>query len=561
MSATALQSATLCEAFQHHLAVRPDAPALREIGGEPLSWGDYGRRVARLAAGLASLGVRRGDTIAMMLENRVEFHLVDMAALHLGATPFSIYNTSSAEQIKHFFENAGNRILVCEPEYAARAREAGPATLEHIIVLEGAASMEALEALGDPSFDLARVGRSVSPDDVATLIYTSGTTGPPKGVELTHRNLLSDWRSIAAMMPTRDEGRLVSYLPCAHLADRSIAHYGALVSGACITTVPDPTRLIEALVDTRPTMFAGVPRIWEKLHATLAARAQSDAALHAAIEAGPDDTDARLEAVRAAVRESLGLDQIDWVASGAAPIAPEVLRFFGALGLPISEVWGMTEVGCVGTANPLDAIRYGTVGRALPGIEVALAEDGELLCRGPNVMRGYRGDPVRTAEALDADGWMHTGDLAEIDVDGYVTIVDRKKELIVNASGKNMSPANIERALKSAGPLIGQACVVGDRRPCNVALLVLDPDGSAGLDASDGDVLARVEAEVAAANARLSRVEQIKAFHLLGDEWLPDGDELTPTMKLKRRAIAEKYEAVIDALYRGLAAERRSAAG
>jgi long-subunit acyl-CoA synthetase (AMP-forming) len=248
--------------------------------------------------------------------------------------------------------------------------------------------------------------------------------------------------------------------------------------------------------------------------------------------------------------------------SGAAPIAPEVLRFFADLGIPICELWGMSELSCCVTINPPADIRIGTVGKALPGVEVALAEDGELLVRGPIVMRGYRGQPEKTAETIDADGWLHSGDIGTIDEDGYVRIVDRKKELIINAAGKNMSPANIEQTIKASHPLIGQAVVVGDRRPYNVALLVLDPEVAAayatkaGLpDASATSVAADPGAQqviadaVEAANARLSRVEQIKRYRILGADWLPGGDELTPTMKLKRRPIAEKYAAEIEALY------------
>ncbi|MCK9247853.1 MAG: long-chain fatty acid--CoA ligase [Solirubrobacteraceae bacterium] len=550
---------TLTAAFAHQVTTRPDAPALRDLGGDDaVTWAAYDRRARWLAAGLAARGVAHGDAVGLMLTNRVEFHLLDVAVLLLGGTPFSVYNTSSAEQLEYLFGNAGNRVVLAESRFADVIRAAGVADDDLIVIDapgggDGSTGLTALEAAGErhlaDGFDLDAAIAAVSPDDVATLIYTSGTTGPPKGVELTHANLIADWRSVAALMPTREGGRLLSYLPCAHLADRFISHYGAIGSGACITCVPDPTRVLEALVETRPTMFAGVPRIWEKLQAALAAKARATPPLQAAIDAGPASTDPAHVAVRDALLEQLGFDQLDWAGSGAAPIAAEVLDFFAAIGLPISEVWGMSEVGCVGTANPMHDLRYGTVGVPLPGIEVRLADDGELLLRGPNVMKGYRGMPEKTAEALDADGWMHTGDVATIDDDGYVTIVDRKKELIINAAGKNMSPANIERALKGAGPLIGQACVIGDRRPYNVALLVLDPDGAAGLDPDDPDVRARVDAEVAAANARLSRVEQIKRYALLSDEWLPDGEELTPTMKLKRRGIADKYGDVIEGLY------------
>ena len=292
-----------------------------------------------------------------------------------------------------------------------------------------------------------------------------------------------------------------------------------------------------------------MPRIWEKLKAALEAQGIVDPAAMSADE-------------RAAVRERLGLDDADWLISGAAPIAPEVLEYFMALEMPTLEGWGMSELAAPGIVNPPDGIRVGTVGRPLPGIEAKLAGDGELLVRGPNVMRGYRGEPERTAEAIDPDGWLHTGDVAEIDGDGYVKIVDRKKELIISSAGKNMSPANIEQKLKAASPLIGQACAVGDRRPFNVALIVLEQDGAAAYAisrdlpcgtieemAAHPVIRVAIEAAVQEANTHLSRAEQIKRFTLLPVDWLPDSDELTPTMKLKRRVIVEKYAAEIEALY------------
>jgi long-subunit acyl-CoA synthetase (AMP-forming) len=297
-----------------------------------------------------------------------------------------------------------------------------------------------------------------------------------------------------------------------------------------VTPVADPTQVMAVVAQVHPTAFGGVPRVWEKLKA----------ALEASGAAGlpPEELRARL-----------GFDQARWLAVGAAPTPVEVLEFFDALGMPICEVWGMSETSCIVTTNRPGATRFGSVGQPVDGMELWIADDGELLVRGPLVMAGYRNRPELTCAAIDADGWLHTGDIARIDDDGYVWIVDRKKEIIINAAGKNMSPANIEARLKSSGPLIGQACVVGDRRPYNVALLVLDPDAAAGLDPADAAVGARVQQEVDAANAHLSRVEQIKRFRVLPAEWLPGGDELTPTMKLKRRPIAEKYADEIDALY------------
>jgi long-chain acyl-CoA synthetase len=458
-----------------------------------------------------------------MMLNRPEFHVVDAAAMLLGATPFSLYNTSPAEQIAFVMGDAGNRIVVAEPRFADVVRQAAGDGVQVVELgeLEG----------GDEDFDLEPHWRAVAPEDLLTLIYTSGTTGPPKGVELSHANMLAELRAMHAAVPLEGGGRWVSFLPSAHVADRWGSHYSSLMTyGHTVTPVADPTQLFAVVAQVRPTAFGGVPRVWEKLKAAL--EASGAAAL-------PHDQ----------LRTRLGLDEARWLAVGAAPTPVDVLEFFAERGMPICEVWGMSETSCIVTTNRPGATRLGSVGQPVDGMELWIADDGELLVRGPLVMAGYRNRPDLTAQAVDADGWLHTGDVGRIDDDGYVWIVDRKKELIINAAGKNISPANIEVLLKSSGPLIGQACVIGDRRPYMVALLVLDPDTAAGLDPADAEVVARVQDEVDAANAHLARVEQVKRFRVLSAEWLPGGDELTPTMKLKRRPIAEKYAGEIDALY------------
>jgi long-chain acyl-CoA synthetase len=536
-----LNVSTLTQAFQQTAAVDPDAIALRTPGGDvEISWGEYARRVRAIAAGLAALGVKRGDTVAMMLTNRPEFHLYDTAALHLGATPFSVYNTYAGEQIAYLFQNAANRVVICEQQYAPQILSAAAdSAVEHVICIDGepdgTTGAADLEAAGDGGFDFDAAWRAVESGDVATLIYTSGTTGPPKGVELTHANLIAQMDCSTAMLDVRRGDRVTSYLPAAHIADRWLSHYGSMAYGVQVTCVPDARAIAAALPEVRPTIWGAVPRVWEKMKAALEAGGVTDPA------ALPPEA-------RAAVRAKIGLDEVRWIVSGAAPIPVEVLEFFLALELPICELWGMSELSCCATCNPPDDIRIGTVGVALPGVHLRLADDGELLVSGKTVMKGYRGDPEKTAEAV-IDGWMHTGDIATIDEDGFVRIVDRKKELIINAAGKNMSPANIEAKIKAASPLIGQAVAIGDRRPYNVALIVLDPDGAAGADPEDPQVLADVGAAVEKANAQMARVEQIKRFKLLGVDWEPGGDELTPTMKLKRKPIAEKYAAEIDALY------------
>ncbi len=591
---TTIDLPSMCAAFQRTVAARPDAVALRVPGGAiEVTWAEYATRVRRLAAGLAALGVSRGETVGLMMVNRPEFHLCDAAAMHLGAAPFSVYNTSPAGQMAHVFGNAGNRVVCCEAQFVDRIREAG-GVVEHVVcvdaAVDGTIGLAELERLGDPAFAFDAAWRAVGPDDLLTLIYTSGTTGPPKGVELTHANMLAQMAALDGVMEILPGDRVLSYLPSAHIADRWFNHYIGMTVGTQVTCVPDPKLLFGVLPEVRPTCWGGVPRIFEKLKAALDARfasepdaprrarvaraldvglqkVRAEQAAVAGTGSGPDDAllaeYAKADtAVWAPLRRRLGLDRVRSSGSGAAPLSLDILEFFAAVGLPINELWGMSELACLGTYNRDGRVKHGTVGPAIPGIELRLAEDGELLCRGPMVMRGYRGEPDKTAETIDAAGWLHTGDIASIDDDGYVTIIDRKKEMIINAAGKNMSPANIEGALKGASMLVGQAFVVGDRRPYNVALLVLDPDASAayatahGLpDASpaalcgDAGVQAAVAAAVELANGRLSRPEQVKRFTILPVDWLPAGDELTPTMKLKRRPIARKYAAEIEALY------------
>ena len=552
-----LRAATLCEAFQLTAAEYADQVALRTPGdGTSITFREYADRVERIAAGFAALGVERGDTVGLMLRNRPEFNLVDTAALHLGATPFSVYSTSAPEQIEYLFANAGNRVVVTERMFLPQLRGAVArgSRIEHIVLVDGdedgTTPLAWLEERAPSGFDFQQAWRAVEPRDVLTLIYTSGTTGPPKGVQITHANMMAEVRGCAAVIPPRAGGRVVSYLPSAHIADRWSSHYLASICFGCtITSVADPKEVVAHLPEARPTVWGGVPRVWEKIKAALENQ-------------GVVDPAGLPEEVKQGIRRKLGLDEVDWSVAGGAPTSVEVLEYFRDLGIPICELWGMSELSCAATLNPPDAIKIGTCGPPLPGVEVKLAEDGELLCRGEIVMAGYRREPEKTAAAIDPDGWLRTGDVATIDEDGYVSIVDRKKELIINAAGKNMSPANIESRLKSAHPLIGQAMAIGDRRPYNVALLVLDPDGCAayaaeqGLSdpspaalARDGRVRDTVAEAVDEANAHLSRVEQIKRFALLETEWEPGGDELTPTMKLKRRPIAEKYAEQIEALY------------
>jgi long-subunit acyl-CoA synthetase (AMP-forming) len=346
-----------------------------------------------------------------------------------------------------------------------------------------------------------------------------------------------------------------------------------MIYGSCVYCCPDPSQMVAYTIEVRPSFWGGVPRVWEKLKTALEAAMEGEAdaakreatarameigrrrvAAHAAGEVPPElqaEWEGADERVFAKVRELLGLDQVEHFVVGAAPTPPEVIEFFAAMGIEILEVWGMSELCSVATLNPPGAIRVGSVGPPLPNVELRLAEDGEVMVRGPIVMKGYRNMPERSAETVGEDGWLASGDIGELDEAGYLRIIDRKKELIINAGGKNMSPAAIEAKLKAASPLISQAVAIGDRRPYNVALLTLDAEylAARGAEAGDAAILAEVAEAVAAANGRLSRVEQIKRYRVLAGEWAPGGEELTPTMKLRRRPIERRYEAEIEALY------------
>jgi long-chain acyl-CoA synthetase len=588
-----LDEPTVAAAFQATAATHPGANALRTKGDEvSFTWGEYAERVRAVAAGLAALGVGRGDTVGIMLTNRPEFHFADVGALHLGATPFSVYNTLTSEQVEFLVADAGSRVLFTEGaflESVLAVREAVDG-LEHVVVIDGEAaegtiSLAELEAMGKEGFDFEAAWRTVEPHDLATLIYTSGTTGPPKGVQLTHANVMAAFNSFDEILRLGSDSRLVSWLPMAHIAERNATHYAPIAFGASVTCCPDPRQVVAYLTEVRPHWFFAVPRVWEKLKAALEIGIAADPdperqqAVEWALEVGrrkveveqgggevPADLAAEHaraeEQVLAELRQRVGLDQLLIANVGAAPTPRETIEFFLAMGVPLAELWGLSETTGVGSCNLPGAIRLGTVGPAAPGVELKLAEDGEVLMRGGTVMAGYRNDPEKTAEAIDPEGWLRTGDVGEFDAEGYLRIIDRKKELIINAAGKNMSPANIEARIKAASPLIGQVCAVGDNRPYNVALIVLDADVAPafaqqhGIEATslvdlagEPAIRAEIEAAVERGNAGLSRVEQVKRFELLAAEWVPGGDELTPTMKLKRRPIERKYEAEIEGLY------------
>jgi len=589
-----LDADTVPAAFQRTASLYPDKPALQNLDASiSLTWSELALEVRRAAAGLAALGLAHGDTIALILPNTIECHVLDFAAAHLGAVPFAIFNSSPAEQIAHQLGNADARIVVTQQSFLAKVRDAVAALdgqVEHLIVVdgdpgEGAISLETVWASGDDHFEFEKTWRAVTADDLATLIYTSGTTGPPKGAQWSHRTVMSEQRALDAVLPMPTDG-IISFLPMAHAGGRITAQYMALGYGATITTCPDIKEVVGALATAHPDAFFSVPRLWEKLQVAIEAMiasqpAEEREALEKVVEVGhrrvlavevgsgvPQDEADRLVAEHEEllplimpVLSRLGLDNVKAAFVGGAPSSPELSQFFRAVGVPMLEAYGLTE-GSLNVFNRVEDYKTGTAGKPLPGVDVRLADDGELLCRSEFNFVGYRKQTLATTDALDDDGWLHTGDVARIDDHGFIEIVDRKKEIIINSSGKNMSPANIESAVRGESSLIGQVVAIGDGRKYVTALITLDPeatpvyarrlglgDGSPKDFAQSPALQGEVEAIVHRANQRLHGNEQIKKFTVLGEAWLPDGDELTPTAKLKRRIINVKYADVIDGMY------------
>jgi long-chain acyl-CoA synthetase len=568
---------------------------------QTLTWAQVRQQALELAAGMVALGLQPGERVALMLPNRAEHLLADLGALHAGGVPVTFYATLAADQIGYVAGDCDARIAVLDgaPQLARwQAVLSGLPGLKKIIVRDAAAC-----PAGEPYLawaDFVALGRdrlaaapdeaagraaALGPDDAATVLYTSGTTGNPKGVLITHRSILYELAAARATGYLLEHSRMVSYLPLAHIAERLLTLYGPIYNGGHVYFCHDAASgLVATLGAARPTSFFGVPRVWEKIQAGIQAllsleqdpgkRAATDAAMAAgrryvtSREYGhstPGDLAEEFrradETVLGPIRSLLGVGEMEIASSGAAPLPPDVGTFFAGLGITILDVYGMTETTGAFTTNTPGAFRLGTVGRALPGIEVQIAGDGEILTRGPLNTPGYLNLPERTAELIDADRWLHTGDIGSLDPDGFLSVVDRKKELIITSGGENISPAAIENLLV-AHPLIGQALSYGDRRPYVVALLTLDGDVAPawarahGIEASSlaelaeqPAVLAEVQRAVDAANQRLARVQQVKKWRLLPVEWTAESEELTPTLKLKRRVVHTKYADVIDGLY------------
>lgn len=594
------ESRTLVDHLLAQFRGRAGMPAMYTRSGErwlPITWGQFGDGAHRLASYLVDQRLRPGDHVAIWATNRPEWHTADAAILLIRGCPVPVYQTLSAEQAQFVLDHSETRIAFVENEaILARVLQQRDQLrhLERVVVMEGLEqpspdgfvvpwdrALSAGEAsLGDNRQEIDRRAAETRMDDVVTLIYTSGTTGPPKAVMLTHDNISACAAGLEGIVEVGADDRILSYLPLAHIAERMVSEFRSYKYGNPTWFLDGLPNLGARLREVRPTHFFGVPRVWEKMAAQInkqidasspAKRALAKWALRTGRrvadlqergEQVPERLKRRLSRadrlVLAKLRAAIGFDDVRILASGAAPIDPEVLRFFRSMGLEICEVYGQSENTGATTINRPGRSRIGTVGQPYPGVEVRIAEDGEILVRGPVVFPGYLKNREATAETL-VDGWLQTGDVGELDADGYLRITDRKKDLIITAGGKNISPANIENAL-GAHPLVGQAVAIGDRRPYMTALLTLDPDEAPGMAAkrnwprdpaalaSHPAVRAELQTHIDAVNSRLSHVEQVKRFVILPGAFTP-GEELTPTLKVRRSVVAEKYAEQIDALY------------
>ncbi|MBW6436302.1 long-chain fatty acid--CoA ligase [Actinoplanes hulinensis] len=582
----------------------PDLPALSRLGSpETLTWRQLRDEITVVSRGLADLGLSSGDRLLIMMSSRPEHWIVDLAAAHLGAVPSTVYATLSTDQLRYLARHSHAEIVVLENQAALErwqpilddvpeirrvvvvdAENTGDSDTGRVVSLRQVAVRGSAAHQADPAA-FEKAWREVRPDQPVTLLYTSGTTGDPKGVVLTHHNVIYQTVVMRHTIDTPEHTESLAYLPLAHIAERVLGVYNPIYRAGHVTICSDPAQLLAGLVKIRPVSFFGVPRIWEKMVAGVQAQlAGADPQIKAAVDMArevalqvhrlrgaeqpvPGELAAKHATLDAQVlkplRARLGMDNMLWAGSGAAPIPVEVLDYLASIGIDVLEVWGMTETTGTATINTPEHFRTGSVGRPNGGMEIRLAEDGEILVRGPLVCAGYLRADGGIEPITDADGWLATGDVGVLDDEGFLTITDRKKELIINSSGKNISPAQIENLLR-AHPLIAQAVAVGDRRPYVTALIVLDeeiaplwarskglPSSAVAELASDPVLIAEIEAAVAVANAKLSRPEQVKTFRILSRSWTPETGELTPTLKLRRRVIQERYAGEIGALYGG----------
>lgn len=555
-----------------------------------LSYSELGRRSSEIARGLMAHGIEAGDRVAILALTSAEWTLADYGSLCAGAVVTPIYHTNSPEECAYVLAHSEARLVFCEDDdQAAKIRRirASCPKLEWIVLMSGdaddAITVEELRERGAelPTEAVERRLAEIRPDDLATLVYTSGTTGPPKGCMLSHANLLATTRMYVQQLGLGETHTLYQFLPLAHVLAR-VAQAVAISAGARIAYWSgDATKIVDELSELSPTHFPAVPRIYEKVHGAVMGKVQDGPALNRALfswalrhgatgrraarEGRPLSRTGQAQyrladgLVLGKVRDLFGRElQIALV--GAAPIGRELLEFFDACGVLVLEGYGLTETCAAATLNTETAVRFGSVGKPLPGTEVSVADDGEILIRGPHVFGGYYLDPAATREALSPDGWLRTGDLGQISAEGFVSVTGRKKDLIITSSGKNITPVNIENQLRESR-FITEAIVYGDNQPYLVAALTLDPEeaGKVALRhgtqtdratlAADPDVRAELQKEVDAVNARLARIEQVKRFAILDTDLSQAGGELTPTLKVKRAIVYEKYADVFTGLY------------
>jgi long-chain acyl-CoA synthetase len=540
------------------------------------SFAEVGEIVRSLSLGLIELGIEPQDKVAILANTRPEWTYLDFAALSAGAIVVPIYQTNSAEECQYVLENSDARAVVVEDDSqlakVRAVRERCP-KLEHVILIEGEASdaiaIDALAARGSarPSSDWEERWQAVGPDDICTFIYTSGTTGPPKGCVISHGNYRAMLDMVNAVSVTTGDDVTYLFLPLAH-SFALLIQFGSFDLGATLAYWErDPLKIVANLAEVKPTYFPSVPRIFEKIYTAATASVEKDGGLkkalfHWAIGVGGRMRDAQRAGrepgfllrrqfeiadrqVLSKIRDLFG-GRVRLAVSGAAPINPEILRFYDAAGILVVEGWGMTETSTAATIATEDAFKIGTVGRPFPGCEVRIADDGEVLVKGPNVFQGYYKNPEATAETI-VDGWLHTGDIGELDADGYLRITGRKKDIIITAGGKNITPANLEAEIKQS-PLVSQCVVVGDRRPYLVALVTLDEEEVAKLEPG-ADPRRLIGEHVDRVNEKFARVEQVKKFAILPRDLSQEGGELTPTLKVKRAVVADKYADEVERLY------------
>jgi len=595
---------TLVHRLLHFAALRADEPALhgQDPSGQPftLTWADYGLRAREIASGLAALGVEVGQCVGIIADNRPEWVIAQLGIMASGAVPAPMYATLQPAQVAFVLDHADLQTVFCDTreqaeKIAAAAtqarREVRIVSLvdfdrEGVSALEGVMTFDELRALGRADLSVADARTAaLDPDAMGLLIYTSGTTGEPKGVMLKHRGLTIMADDVLRRFPAVNKPiSYISYLPLCHVAEQLMTNYFQLSTGGEVTFIDDPKNLRDALLKVRPQVVLGVPRVWEKMQAALEARLREATGARAmlakwalATELAAFDADVgrnkgrqrigvRRRLARRLVidriKEAIGLDRVEIAVTGAAPIGESTLRFFASIGIVIYEGYGLSETSGVATAAEHLKPRFGTVGRPLDSVEARIADDGEILLRGPIMTLGYLHRPQLTAELLDDDGWVHTGDLGAIDTEGNIRITGRKKDILITAGGKNIAPAELEAYIQSIDG-VGQAMVVGDRKPYLAALVTLDPEaletvsrqakvpqGDLATLAARPEVAAWVQAQVEeACNRKVSRVQTVKRTRVLPVEFSVDSGELTPTMKLKRNVVGERYAAEIEALY------------